>query len=534
MNIKTKQFFLILVILLLFVIIDIIVYYSGGTKYVFPYLMLIPIIISAIFYYTFGGAINGFFAGIFLAFLPLDTTLQIKQSPLNYILRIFLLTLLGGFIGYLLKKKQNITKSVGFETNIYNEKELLKEKVNKLLKSNKNFSLILIDVNNIVEITSLLNNSISDFSLNFSKYLKHKYKKKIEIFINNDFSLLLLLKNYSLNETENWIINFLDYINNNPFIINNMSLFLKTFLVGIHQNYINNFDDGFKKIVTCLYYAKENNLDYFIYNDTVNFPIYFTSELLVDIHNAIKKNELFIVYQPKLNLADNKVKSVEALIRWKHSTKGFIPPNKFIPQVEKTTYINNLTLWIIKKVINDLNNLKKKNINIKISINISPRNLMSKLFLIKLMDILNSNKNIIKNLEFELTERDIITELSSIKKILLKLQKMNLTIAMDDFGTGYSSLANLKYLPIDIIKIDKEFIKNLDNNIIDYEMVKSTIKISKLMNKKIVAEGVENKDTLEILSKLYCFEAQGYYISKPITIDELTKFILNYNKKAIS
>ncbi|MDN5303712.1 MAG: diguanylate cyclase [Fusobacteriaceae bacterium] len=527
---KLKHFFVILTILLLIAIVDIIVYFTGGTKYVFPYLMLIPIIVSTLFYYTFGGIISAFIAGVFLAVLPIDSNLKIYQTPFNYISRIIILTSLGGVIGYLLKNKQKIKRKTGLETNIYNEKELLKEKVNRLLKSNTDFSLVFISIDNISEITSLLDNDITDFSLKFSKYLKQKYSN-IDIYINTDFSLIFLLKNYSITDTENWIINFLDDINNNSFNINNISLFLKNYLIAINKNDFNNFDDAFKKMITSLYYTKENKLDYFIYDDKAISSNYFTSELLSDLHKAIKKNELFIVYQPKLNLADNQIISAEALIRWNHSTKGFIPPNEFIPQVEKTTFINNLTLWIITNVINDLRKLKKQNINIKIAINISPRNLMSNLFLTKLFHILNNNKDIINNLEFELTERDIITEISSIKEILLKLQKIGVSIAMDDFGTGYSSLTNLKHLPIDIIKIDREFIKNLDNNKIDYEMVKSIINISRLMDKKIVAEGVETKNTLDYLTNLNCFEAQGYYISKPLLINKLQEFISNYNNK---
>ena len=259
-----------------------------------------------------------------------------------------------------------------------------------------------------------------------------------------------------------------------------------------------------------------------------------TTTLISEVVNSLKYEHFHLEYQPKLNLQDNKVYGVEALIRWNHPVLGKISPIDFIPQLEKTSYINSLTYWILNRVIEDLKDWKSKGIDLKISINITPYNIQSKEFVKKMLQLMDNFKESF-SVELELTESALMNELESIKEILADFKDKGIKIYIDDFGTGYSSLAYLKNLPIDYIKIDKSFIDEMITDENDKEIVNTTIKLGHALGKIIVAEGVENKETLDLLKQMGCNEIQGYYFAKPMKKDVLEEFLkINQNYKECS
>ena len=199
--------------------------------------------------------------------------------------------------------------------------------------------------------------------------------------------------------------------------------------------------------------------------------------------------------------------------------------------MERTSYINSLTYWILNRVIEDLKDWKSKGIDLKISINITPYNIQSKEFVKKMLQLMDNFKESF-SVELELTESALMNELESIKEILADFKDKGIKIYIDDFGTGYSSLAYLKNLPIDYIKIDKSFIDEMITDENDKEIVNTTIKLGHALGKIIVAEGVENKETLDLLREMGCNEIQGYYFAKPMKKDVLEEFLeINQNYK---
>lgn len=200
-------------------------------------------------------------------------------------------------------------------------------------------------------------------------------------------------------------------------------------------------------------------------------------------------------------------------------------PDKFIPEMENTDLINLLTYWVLERALIDYKDWQENGINISISINISTHNLHHYRFLNEVDRIMAKYATCSPKIELEITETDIMME----NGILSKLLERGFSISIDDFGTGYSSLAYLKYLPVDIIKIDKSFIGNIVEDSSDKEIVKAVIQMGHALGKKVLAEGVETEGSLELLKEMGCDYIQGYYISRPVPKEKIYEIISLYS-----
>ena len=208
-----------------------------------------------------------------------------------------------------------------------------------------------------------------------------------------------------------------------------------------------------------------------------------------------------------------------------------LPPGDFIPLIEQTALINKLTYWLLEKVIVDILEMSKKGFNVKIAVNITSRNLFEENFTEKIKSLLTSYGVSPERIELEVTERDIMHDFTLAQKVLGALADMGFKITLDDFGTGYSSLTYLKNLPIDDIKIDQSFVKDIIEAPKDKEIVNTTVKLGKVLDKQTVAEGVESKEALNLLEELGSDYAQGYFISKPKPYKDFVKWYKEWYKE---
>lgn len=246
--------------------------------------------------------------------------------------------------------------------------------------------------------------------------------------------------------------------------------------------------------------------------------------LVSELKNAINNNELLLFVQPKVDVKGKAVKSVEALIRWQHPTRGMIFPDRFIPFAEQTGLIRAITFWMIAEAAKVSADWFKKGIFIPIAVNISARDLVDSDFPNKVKEILRLNGSDTSLISLEVTESSIMDDPHRAKQTLLHLSDSGIKLAIDDFGTGYSSLAYLKELPVSELKIDKSFVMNVEKNQNDRIIVGSTIELAHSMGLSVVAEGVENVEVWKLLEKMNCDYGQGYYVSKPIPVSEFEVF----------
>lgn len=248
-----------------------------------------------------------------------------------------------------------------------------------------------------------------------------------------------------------------------------------------------------------------------------------TSELKKAL--ASHQDELSMVYQPKIDLATMKVSSMEALIRWNNSLLGFVPPDEFITIAEQAGLIEQVTTWVMQRTISDLAYFRDKGYRFTIAMNLSTQDIQNKVLLDKLVNILKDKGLSPEALELEITESDLVADASLAIQNLTELTSKGFSFAIDDFGTGYSSLAYLKSLPVTTIKIDKSFILDLAKDDYDKQIVHTVLALARAFDLKVVAEGVEDIDSLELLKDWGCNVIQGYYISRPLKKADLEEWL---------
>jgi diguanylate cyclase (GGDEF)-like protein len=239
--------------------------------------------------------------------------------------------------------------------------------------------------------------------------------------------------------------------------------------------------------------------------------------LIRDLRHAPGNGELMLHYQPKLDIRNGQVKQAEALLRWQHPKFGNVSPAEFIILAERTGSIQILTNWVIEEAMRQLAEWGSRGLLLQLSVNISADDLLSGDLAERVLVLLTRYQIGAEQLIFEITESAVMQEPENALKVLNRLREVGISLSIDDFGTGYSSLAHLKRLPVQELKIDQSFVRNLDETSEDAVIVRSTIEMSHNLGLKVVAEGVEYEHSLRLLERWHCDTAQGYLISRPLT-----------------
>ncbi|HLG22299.1 MAG TPA: EAL domain-containing protein, partial [Candidatus Manganitrophaceae bacterium] len=321
-----------------------------------------------------------------------------------------------------------------------------------------------------------------------------------------------------------------------PFTVEEMTLQVKASIgIALFPDHAADAESLTRMADVAMYMAKEAESGYAIYVSEQDHHSLGRLSLMSDLRRALDDDaQLFLLYQPKVNLQTNRVDGVEALIRWRHPSQGLISPDQFIPLAEQTGMIKPLTPWVLNAALRDRQAWRRAGLEIPVAVNISARNLHDPLFPEEVERLFSTSEASPEWLELEITESSIMSDPPRAMETLTRFSKMGIRISIDDFGVGYSSLGYLKRLPIDKIKIDKSFIIGYMTDSNDAVIVRSTIDLGHNLGLKVIAEGVENRQTLEKLISLGCDTAQGYYLSRPLPVDELARWLVEspYGLKA--
>ncbi len=247
--------------------------------------------------------------------------------------------------------------------------------------------------------------------------------------------------------------------------------------------------------------------------------------LMGDLHQTIEREYLFVVYQPKISLRTGAVVGVEALVRWKHSEFGLIAPDEFIPIAEQTGFIKRLTLWVLHTALHQCAVWKTMGLDLAVAVNISARTLHDTQLPTQVAAEIAGAGLTAASLELEITESTIMADPVRAMDVLTQLRRMGVRLSIDDFGTGYSSLGYLKKLPVDAVKIDKSFVLGMANDEDDAVIVRSIIDVAHTLGLQVVAEGIENQESVSSLVVLGCDEAQGYYVHRPAVPAQIEEWV---------
>lgn len=250
--------------------------------------------------------------------------------------------------------------------------------------------------------------------------------------------------------------------------------------------------------------------------------------LIRDLRKAAQNGELMLHYQPKLDIRQGYVRQAEALLRWAHPQFGNVSPAEFIVLAERTGSIYLLTNWVIEEAMRQLAKWRQRGLVLQVSVNISADDLLGDDLVGYVVKLLKQYAVPAEQLVFEITESAVMSEPEKALIVLHRLRDCGISLSIDDFGTGYSSLAHLKRLPVQELKIDQSFVRNLDETSEDAVIVRSTIEMSHNLGLKVVAEGVEYQHSLDLLRRWHCDTAQGYLISRPLTASAFEAWIATY------
>ncbi|MES2047325.1 MAG: EAL domain-containing protein [Pseudomonadota bacterium] len=287
-------------------------------------------------------------------------------------------------------------------------------------------------------------------------------------------------------------------------------------------------DSLLRLVEVAMYTAKLRNDGAVVYHPSIDQSSKQNLSLLSELRGAIDRNEFRLYVQPKLLLATGKVVGIESLVRWVHPEKGMVFPDNFIPFAEQTGFIRVLTRWMMEQSAHLCRELSNKGIFLKISVNLSTRDLLDQDLTTKIAQILEHYQVKSSSFCLEITESSIMDDPLRAQQTLHGLHVMGFDLSIDDFGTGYSSLAYLKRLPVDELKIDKSFVLNMEKDIDDTKIVRSTIDLGHNMGLRVVAEGIENEAVWHLLSALGCDQGQGYFMSKPMPATQLEAWLAQW------
>ena len=307
-----------------------------------------------------------------------------------------------------------------------------------------------------------------------------------------------------------------------PFMVEGLALAVGASIgIALYPDHALDSDSLLRRADVAMYVAKRNNQGYAVYDRAQDQHSPDRLALAGELWQAIERGQLVLHYQPKLDLADGRVRGVEALVRWQHPLHGLVPPDQFIPLAEQTGLIDALSTWVLGAALRQSQIWRRHGLDLSMAVNLSMRTLHDPRLPATVAGLLERWSVPADALHLEITESSLMAEPARALEILERLRGIGVGITIDDFGTGYSSLAYLKRLQVNDLKIDRSFVMDMSTDDSARVIVHSTIDLAHNLGMRVIAEGVEDAETWAMLRELECDQMQGFYASRALPAAEL-------------
>jgi diguanylate cyclase len=419
-------------------------------------------------------------------------------------------------------------------TNIYNRRQLyiLLNKTRAIAhRYGRQFAILLLDIDNFKQVNDGFGHAVGDqLLIQFARRIEQHTRESDFIARMGGDEFAVVMPEVADNEEAGRLAEGLIAALSKPYHIQQHHINASASIgIACYPDASKRSDTLFKNVDIALYKAKskgKNTFQYFTKRINDEYEKRMKTELA--LNSAIQKNELYLDYQPRVDMASGNIVGLEALIRWRSAALGQVLPEFFIPIAEENGMIESLGRWIIDEACRQYAEWMQAG-RIKhacsLAINVSPYQLQASSFPDAAMRLIQKHQVPIDSIELELTESSFVGRHEQLEASLLKLSRNNIRFAIDDFGTGYSSLSRLSRLPIAILKIDRSFILQIGKNKADEGIIKSVIALAQILELEVIAEGVENQAQADFLQQQGCFQAQGYHYYKPLSADDVTKLL---------
>lgn len=402
--------------------------------------------------------------------------------------------------------------------------QILQAQIDQAVHKQKKMAVVLVKIERLHEINNTLGHQIGDqLILQISDRLQSAAGQDdiLAHLTKNTFILLALDADECLSLVKNIQVCFEE-----PCTIDDINIDVHLRIgVSLFPQHAETSNLMIQKADVAMYSALQAGKSFAVYDPEKDTYTRDHLSLMSELTHGLSNGEFQPYYQPKIDMKNMSATHAEALIRWHHPDKGFMSPDTFIPLAEQSGHINRLTMWVLEQSIRQCSIWRKNGFGMNVSVNLSVRDLLMRTLPDTIMKMLARYKLDAECLVLEITESSIMNDPEVALAVLTKLHGLGLRISIDDFGTGYSSLEYLKKLPVNILKIDKSFVTGLSQNKDDEILVRSMIQLAHNLDLKVVAEGVEDESSLEILSANGCDYVQGYFISRPLPVEDFNEWL---------
>jgi diguanylate cyclase (GGDEF)-like protein len=393
--------------------------------------------------------------------------------------------------------------------------------------------IIYLDIDSFRTVNDMMGHEGSDKLLvQVSQKLVHSVKKSDRVCHFEGDGFVIILNNMAREKEILKVANRITSLFKHAFIVNGQEFYISANAgISIYPQDGETAEELIKNADIAMYRAKEKGKNnYVLCSATIKAEVNFKNKLTSNLYHALEKHELRVYYQPQISLETGRIVAVEALLRWQHPELGIIPPKVIIPLAEQTGLINPIGEWVLRTACSQNKSWQDMGLPpIRIAINISATQFRNPRLISQMKKLIKETELKPRYLELELTENIAINKSSYIVSVLNGLKKLGMYISIDDFGTEYSSLSRLKLLPMDQIKIDKQFIDGVAENEKDQAIVNTIIRLAKNLGLSVIAEGAETEAQINFLKDQKCDTVQGFFYHKPMPAAEMETILRQTN-----
>ena len=509
------------------------VHATGGVQFAYLHMMYVPVVLSALAFGVPGGVAAGVAGGLLLGpGMPLDTSTGEMQALHNWLYRLFFFTLIGGLVGIGAQHLRRHLREMQWlhehhpDTGLLNLTGLFKE-LDKLMRRASGEQRVILSITQLNNLLEIQNTFGSAFGMRVLGQVVERARS-----VAPPGSLLALVQPDRVacvvpdNEAARTMRDRIEAAVKESYLVDGVPIHVEASIGVAHAPaHARTPEELLQKASIAMHWAVSRKSAVSRYDSANDRTSRDNLLLLGAIPAAIERGELLVWHQAKVALASGEVAGTEALLRWQHPQRGMVPPGAFIPQLEETTLINDVTQVVIARAFADAGSWRAAGHRLKVSVNLSVRNLRDRMLVDMLEQHARRQELHPSDIELEVTESAVMADPDHCIRLIASLRDRGYGVAIDDFGVGHSSLAYLQKLRVSTLKIDQDFIKTLVSNSNNQKIVQAILHLAHSLGLETVAEGVEDPASIALLREWGCGYGQGYAFHRPAASADLLSFL---------